>query len=169
MHPVTILFIYFESVHSVHKKCWTKLGSFLINRKFVCFLWNILQANLWSTEAKLLTGTLLLLVVRSELKEVDTGINWTAIILFRYHFPPFFFFLKTWHTPLKHRFSGSQAAPSCFSCSFKSYMTSGQCYEGNIFLIALPFSFILCRKSGMAIRGAQYKNNIVSAAKLFSS
>ncbi len=24
---------------------------------------------------------------------------------------------------------------------FRSYMTSGQCYEGNIFLIALPFNF----------------------------
>jgi hypothetical protein len=32
-----------------------------------------------------------------------------------------------------------------FFCLFlKSYLRSGQCYDGNIFLVALPFSIILC-------------------------
>jgi hypothetical protein len=52
------------------------------------------------------------------------------------------------------RFWESQAAPHCFFLRFqilhffckilKSYMPSGQCYEDNSFLIALPFSFIPC-------------------------
>jgi hypothetical protein len=48
---------------------------------------------------------------------------------------------------------------SFFCKTYKSYMTSGQCYEGIIFLIALPFSFILCSRSGKAIYAAQYKKN----------
>ncbi len=41
---------------------------------------------------------------------------------------------------------------SLFCKTFKSYMTSGQCYNGNIFLINLSFSFLLCSKSGKAIQ-----------------
>jgi len=37
-------------------------------------------------------------------------------------------------------------------------MTSGLCYEGNIFLIAFPFIFTLsCSNSGKANHAAQYK------------
>ncbi len=40
----------------------------------------------------------------------------------------------------------------------RRYMTSGQCYEGNILLLALPSIFILCSWSGIASHAAQYKN-----------
>ncbi len=58
------------------------------------------------------------------------------------------------HRHQEHHYLGSQATSSGFFLRFqilhffckilKSYMTSGQCYEGNSFLIALPFSFIPC-------------------------
>ncbi len=41
----------------------------------------------------------------------------------------------------------------------RSYMASGQCYEGNIFIIALPSTFTLRSSSGMASHAAQYKKH----------
>ncbi len=62
----------------------------------------------------------------------------------------------------RERRGGSQVAPSCFfwrlqthSNIIKSYLTSGQCYEGNIFHFALLFSFIPCSYSMMANHAAQ--------------
>jgi|688.fasta_scaffold2007465_1 hypothetical protein len=41
----------------------------------------------------------------------------------------------------------------------KSYLTSGLCYAGNIFFIALPFIFLPCSNSGMSNLATQYEKH----------
>jgi hypothetical protein len=81
---------------------------------------------------------------------------------------------KAMRVPIKreHRMEGSHAAHSCFFLRLqilhfflKSYLTSGQSYEGNIFLAVLPLSFILCSYSEMGYHPAQYKTRATLAQR----
>jgi hypothetical protein len=46
-------------------------------------------------------------------------------------------------------FANLQNTSFSFDVSSESSLTYGQCYKGNIFLVALHFSFLLCSSSGM--------------------